>query len=98
MNLADRDKMGAPGYQEFKAEELRTAEMGGVRAVIIAGRKTPRPPPRGAPVELTHSTHSTHSSRRTRTRALSKPRVIVVVIDVPLRSGKPSEWRPTCAL
>ena len=37
MNLAERDKMGAPGYQEFKASELRTAETGGVRAVIIAG-------------------------------------------------------------
>ena len=43
MNLADRDKMGAPGYQEFKAEELRTAEMGGVRAVIIAGKEDPPP-------------------------------------------------------
>ena len=37
VNLAERDKMGAPGYQEFKADELRMAESGGVRAIIIAG-------------------------------------------------------------
>ena len=65
--MADRDKMGAPGYQEFKAEELRTAEMGGVRAVIIAGKEAPSTLLRRPTDSLNSLTHSlTHSSRRAR--------------------------------
>ena len=82
--MADRDKMGAPGYQEFKAEELRTAEMGGVRAVIIAGKEAPNHPTT-APNRLPQLTHSlTHSlvASCARTQTLYKPRVIVIVMGL----------------
>lgn len=37
LNLAHRDKLGPPAYQEIPRHELPRVEVGGVRAIVVAG-------------------------------------------------------------